>query len=709
MNLKSVVTLGGAIDGSFGKIGAAFDESITNASKNVKSLEQEQRELSRTISKTEKSIKNLAKVEQDQAAALVVLQQQETARSEVVKSIRSQRTELRKLAEERDKQAESESEALEDTNAKYAALEKSLNDQIDQREKLSGEIKKGQKAQKKFADDSKKLKDSIQDVDELENSYKGLEKGIEKARIEAEGFEKASKLGKTLKGVGKASAVAIGSVWATTTAVAGLMTMTNSHTAEVVGMAQAYDMSIEKFQAWGGIAKQAGLEADSVGDLVEELRNKFGEFQALGEQSTVSDVFGALGIEAAALEGLNSAEQFEFMIERLEGVQDKAQAASLADMLMGGEGNKLVTYMRNTGMSMNELLNEQERFNNLTDVGASGAKKYGDSFGFLQTSIVSSWAEISGIVGGEMAGEMKTLGETVSHYVRANKTELVSTLKTLITGAKNFAVALWDIGSSINSVVQIMGGWKTIGIAVAAMVGVKLVVGLAGLVTGLLSVGKAIGFSKIAMAGFNLVMTANPIGLVVAAVGALVMAGVTLYRNWDEVANWFSVKLDWFKTEFPATFNFIKTVFDWSPLGLIINNWGAITGFFDELWQGVLGKFDFAINKIKSAVDTVGSFASKLKFWGDDDDEAESDKPLHVQKRSQSGRFGRNIQQAVESSNRAQNVIGRAKAAHKNTIHQKVEKIEVIASPGQSPQEVGQAVFSALSGHQNSALYDLPE
>ena len=400
MNLKSVVTLGGAIDGSFGKIGAAFDESMTNASKNVKSLEQEQRELSRTITKTEKSIKSLAKVEQDQAAALVVLQQQEAARSEVVKSIRSQRTELRKLAEERDKQAESESEALEETNAKYAALEKTLNDQIDQREKLSGEIKKGQKAQKKFADDSKKLKDSIQDVDELENSYKGLEKGIERARIEAEGFEKASKLGKTLKGVGKAGTVAIGSVWATTTAVAGLMTMTNSHTAEVVGMAQAYDMSIEKFQAWGGIAKQAGLEADSVGDLVEELRNKFGEFQALGEQSTVSDVFGALGIEASALEGLNSAEQFEFMIERLEGVQDKAQAASLADMLMGGEGNKLVTYMRNTGMSMNELLNEQERFNNLTEVGAAGAKKYGDSFGFLQTSITSSWAEISGIVGG---------------------------------------------------------------------------------------------------------------------------------------------------------------------------------------------------------------------------------------------------------------------------------------------------------------------
>lgn len=590
-NLKTVVTLGGTVDGSFNKIGSAFNESMGKATKTVKELEREQGKLTKEIKKS----------------------------------------------------------------------------------KLAGA-----------------------DVSLLTRRYKQLGDELDDAREKAEAFEEASGLSDRLRGIGTASAAAVGGIWATTTAITGLMTVTNENTATMVGMAKSYDMSIDRFKAWSGVAQQAGLDGEHIGDMIEELRNKFGEFKALGEQSSVSDVFGALGIDASMMEGMAAAEQFEFIMKRLEGVTDKDQAASLADMLFGGEGNKVTTYIRNTGKSLHELLDEQRQFNLLTDKGANGAVAYGQSFKNLKTVISSAWQEISGIVGGEMAGDIQQLGQTVSKYVRENKDEVVGTLKSIVYGAKDFAVAVWNVGSMVNRVVQIFGGWETVGMAVASLLAGKLIIGLGSMIATGYQAVKAIGAMKVGMAGFNAVMAANPIGLAVAAVGALIFAGIELYQNWDAVTAWFSEKLTWFKTEFPATFNVIKTLFDWSPLGLIVNNWEPLTGFFTDLWGGITGIFDAGLAKISGIWDTVSGWMDSLKFW-DNDSSAPQVKSYHqVQQESAQGRTAA----AINSS---------YPASKGNTVHQRVGEIKVYAAPGQSPAEVAQAVHSQLGGYQDSALYDLPE
>ncbi|HGS4463206.1 TPA: phage tail protein [Vibrio metschnikovii] len=590
-NLKTVVTLGGTVDGSFNKIGSAFNESMGKATKTVKELEREQGKLTKEIKKS----------------------------------------------------------------------------------KLAGA-----------------------DVSLLTRRYKQLGDELDDAREKAEAFEEASGLSDRLRGIGTASAAAVGGIWATTTAITGLMTVTNENTATMVGMAKSYDMSIDRFKAWSGVAQQAGLDGEHIGDMIEELRNKFGEFKALGEQSSVSDVFGALGIDASMMEGMAAAEQFEFIMKRLEGVTDKDQAASLADMLFGGEGNKVTTYIRNTGKSLHELLDEQRQFNLLTDKGANGAVAYGQSFKNLKTVISSAWQEISGIVGGEMAGDIQQLGQTVSKYVRENKDEVVGTLKSIVYGAKDFAVAVWNVGSMVNRVVQIFGGWETVGMAVASLLAGKLIMGLGSMIATGYQAVKAIGAMKVGMAGFNAVMAANPIGLAVAAVGALIFAGIELYQNWDAVTAWFSEKLTWFKTEFPATFNVIKTLFDWSPLGLIVNNWEPLTGFFTDLWGGITGIFDAGLAKISGIWDTVSGWMDSLKFW-DNDSSAPQVKSYHqVQQESAQGRTAA----AINSS---------YPASKGNTVHQRVGEIKVYAAPGQSPAEVAKAVHSQLGGYQDSALYDLPE
>jgi hypothetical protein len=55
-----------------------------------------------------------------------------------------------------------------------------------------------------------------------------------------------------------------------------------------------------------------------------------------------------------------------------------------------------------------------------------------------------------------------------------------------------------------------------------------------------MGVSKALGFAKLAMLALNFAMTANPIGLAVVGIAALITAGIYLYKYWDDIKGLFS-------------------------------------------------------------------------------------------------------------------------------------------------------------------------
>ena len=708
--MKTVVSIGGAVDSSFQKIGSTFEQTMGQATRSVKDLEREQDKLTRSIQRSEKASAALASVESENAASVAASKEMIAQREAMTRKINSQAAALRRLDQARE--TTQDAEELHKLNARREELVRTLEDERNARDKVTAEIKTAQKAQKQYAEEAKKLKDNIEDADELAAKMDDVSQSLSSAKKEAGGLEKAGKLGSTFRKIGTGAVYATGAIWGVASAMGGVMAFTNEHTREMVGMAQSYDMSIERFKAWSGVAQQAGLDGEHVGDLIEELSNKFGEFKVLGEQSAVADVFGALGLNQAMLDGMSAADQFEFIMQRLEKVQDKQQAASLADQLFGGEANKITTYIRNSGKAMDELLEEQRRFNLLTDEGAAGATAYGHSFKNLQSVVTSGWQEISGILGGEMAGEIQSLGDTVAGFVRENKTEIVAGIKTIITTAKGLAVGVYDVGVMVNSVVQSFGGWQTVGAVVTGLIAGKLVVGIGGLVANGYSMIKMLGAGRTVMAGFNVVMAANPIGAAAAAVGLLVTAGILLYQNWDRVTSWFAGKFEWFKTEFPNTFGVIKTIFDWSPLGMVINNWQPISEFFTGLFDGISNIITSRIEAIKSTFDTVKGWVGKLKFWGDDESESVTQPVRRTVVPISEGRRSAPVGRAAEvtQAGRGARALSRAEMGSRGTtVHQTVGDIQINAAPGQSPREIARAVSEELGGRRNGALYDLPE
>jgi hypothetical protein len=113
-----------------------------------------------------------------------------------------------------------------------------------------------------------------------------------------------------------------------------------------------------------------------------------------------------------------------------------------------------------------------------------------------------------------------------------------------------------------------------------------------------------LGFAKTAMALFNAVMLANPIGLVIAAVAGLIAIGYLLIANWDTVKEWFVGLWDWFAGTFPNIAGFITNTFQTAAdavLGIFqgVKDWFA--GFLDWIMAG----FD----KVKGVADAVTGFA----------------------------------------------------------------------------------------------------
>jgi hypothetical protein len=181
------------------------------------------------------------------------------------------------------------------------------------------------------------------------------------------------------------------------------------------------------------------------------------------------------------------------------------------------------------------------------------------------------------------------------------------------------------------------GGWFTEHIPIIGAIAIPIAVFTAGIAAlGLaqtVSTGAAAAWFATTTAGsvvtgiataaqwlWNAAMTANPIGIVIVAIAALV-AGIiwvatqtTFFQDtwktvWGGVTTAFNATVNFLQGLMTGIWNYIKTVFGWSPIGLIVNNWDAIIGFFSGLpariggavsgmWDGVKDSFRGVINWI---------------------------------------------------------------------------------------------------------------
>lgn len=198
-------------------------------------------------------------------------------------------------------------------------------------------------------------------------------------------------------------------------------------------------------------------------------------------------------------------------------------------------------------------------------------------------------------------------------------------LKSFVTGAIDIAQKIIDNWDRISPVVYtvvgalvayktVMATIKTYTIAMIAITKIKTSWdALQATATGALTVKQWL---------LNAAMNANPIGLVITAIAALVGGIWLLYKNWDLVKKK-TIEL-WKKLDNNPLGKVLKFIIKFgNPVSAMINiflllkkvvteNWDSIKGFGEYIWNSLVGAFNYVKDVILSVCDVVGGIFTAI-------------------------------------------------------------------------------------------------
>lgn len=187
-------------------------------------------------------------------------------------------------------------------------------------------------------------------------------------------------------------------------------------------------------------------------------------------------------------------------------------------------------------------------------------------------------------ISGELISAMNSLGTWVKSVDWAKFYEGV---KSAIVAIIYFVKLIVGLIGDIANLMKYVGGLTTVLIVLGLMMIAGPVLALAQLGAGIWKLISVIfSLAKV----FSALMIANPIILAILVAIALVAgAAYLIYKNWAPIKAWFIELWESIKVAFNAAWDLMKTLFSWSPLGLIIRAWGPVADFFKGIWENVKG------------------------------------------------------------------------------------------------------------------------
>ena len=177
-----------------------------------------------------------------------------------------------------------------------------------------------------------------------------------------------------------------------------------------------------------------------------------------------------------------------------------------------------------------------------------------------------------------------------------------------------------------------VNNWSLIAPVIAGIAGAILVYKGAVMAINLVQNAWAIcqGVCTAAQWALNVAMSANPIGIIIVAIGALIAIGVAMWMNWDSICAWckqaFQAVGDFFVSVGTSIGEFFSGL--WTGIkDTAVGVWNSITGFLSgawntissaavsvftgignaikNVWNGIVGAIKGAINSIISAINSM--------------------------------------------------------------------------------------------------------
>ena len=213
---------------------------------------------------------------------------------------------------------------------------------------------------------------------------------------------------------------------------------------------------------------------------------------------------------------------------------------------------------------------------------------------------------------GAASSAMDKMNDTSAHNMQVAMNDMKNAAIEL-GGA--FAPVLSGLASAVSGVAKAFGSLPSpVQSVIASIIGViavisPLLIGIGSLITAIGQIAPIIGVAKSAFAAINAVMLANPIGIVIVAITALVAGFIYLWNNCESFRNfwinlWENIKLV-VSTAVQNVKNFLSGIVDF-----IRNNWQALLTL---LVNPFAGAFALLYNNCASFRNFINTFLSNLK------------------------------------------------------------------------------------------------
>ena len=396
----------------------------------------------------------------------------------------------------------------------------------------------------------------------------------------------ASASNSVAKGIGKA-AVGIGKIGAAGIAAGAAATaLTFNKLAEsadkLAKQSRRMQFPIEELQQWQFVAEQSGFTIEEFNKASEGMNKRVGELKAgTGSLFTLLKKTDQ-GFLNQVKSTKSSSEALQLMIEKMQSIKDPAEQAAFANAAFGRQGLKMSNIAELGADKIAELMAEQRKNGVITREQAEQAEAYNDAVNSLKKSI-------TGLLQGSLLPMAPALTKNIKAmqaWINENKELLQQRILKFFTDFKGKVIELFkafvtfskevDLGAKllgffdvISKVFTFLSQHGSTVLKTAAIIG-GLVVALNSLVA--------------VMTLVNLVMTANPLGLIIAGVAAAIAAFSALVIWIDDVIAGFE--------KMPAILRIIL-----APLEAIMRAIkfvkdgfsGGFGGAFDKLKSGIFG------------------------------------------------------------------------------------------------------------------------
>ncbi|WP_052703990.1 hypothetical protein [Vibrio nigripulchritudo] len=512
-----------------------------------------------------KKIKKIQKAQADDSAAMGMIDSYKQLKTAQQKNNIAIKAEIEKLKQLKEKAQglEKPSAQLTEKIAKQTAKLNGLTKAQDANKTKLSQLRKHFKktgVQVSSLDDeyerlSNQYKNHGQEITKLEKRYIKLQR-VMKPISKMNGALKMP----TIQGV-KNGAMAASGVLASMTGFGFIISDTATRLDEMASAANDVKMPISELQAIRLQAKLAGAESEDMDAAIREMMLRWGEMKSF-KSGAMNDYFKDTGNQKAYQDLMNAkdvSEAYQVLLREIANEKDVAKQNFMADEFFGGDSEKMLAALRSGVDGYNnakQLL--QDSGGPVTDESSKNAQMFAASLKKL-SAIVGS-LKISALT--PIMAELSFIMEDLALKMKNMdwREGAIAKLRDIVSGTFN---TFKFLGSAIMFVAENFKG-----------------------------IVAAVAIFKVALIGLNAVIMANPIGMIVTAVTAAIIAITYLVDKFvglEVVIAWVGEKIEWL-------WNGFKKLINKLPDALIPDGWKAGT-------EEVANEVDNLANKLDSVKD----------------------------------------------------------------------------------------------------------